>query len=201
VYPARSCKSVAHYLGAGPPSILHIRRPVRFASNSLAFITRPPWYTPGIWPRKKTTLESLAKLISESSASADKKFAALAEDIADIKSTMATKADLAEAVEKLDNRLTAVESKIGGIHNRIDDEALKRGNLETRVRFNGNLVDCCNSATGARCCPEGGPDWTQGAYFFQSGPSPPPINTICKSYARMLLANISFFYPCIQCAF
>jgi hypothetical protein len=82
----------------------------------------------------KTTLESLAKLISESSASADKKFAALAEDISDIKSTMATKADLAAAVEKLDDRLTAVESKIGGIHNRIDDEALKRGNLETRVR-------------------------------------------------------------------
>ena len=83
---------------------------------------------------KKTTLESLAKLISESSASADKKFAALAEDIADIKSTMVTKDDLAEAVEKLDDRLIAVESKIGGIHNRIDDEALKRGNLETRVR-------------------------------------------------------------------
>jgi hypothetical protein len=83
---------------------------------------------------KKTTLESLAKLISESSASADKKFAALAEDIADIKSTMVTKDDLAEAVEKLDDRLTAVESKIGGIHNRIDDETLKRGNLETRVR-------------------------------------------------------------------
>jgi hypothetical protein len=83
---------------------------------------------------KKTTLESLAKLISDSSASADKKFAALAEDIADIKSTMVTKDDLAEAAEKLDDRLTAVESKIGGIHNRIDDESLKRGNLETRVR-------------------------------------------------------------------
>jgi hypothetical protein len=83
---------------------------------------------------KKTTLESLAKLISESAASADKKFAALAEDISDIKATMVTKDDLAEAVEKLDNRLSAVESKIGGIHNRIDDEALKRGNLETRVR-------------------------------------------------------------------
>jgi hypothetical protein len=83
---------------------------------------------------KKTTLESLAKLISESSASADKKFAALAEDISDIKATMVTKDDLAEAVERLDDRLTAVESKIGGIHNRIDDEALKRGNLETRVR-------------------------------------------------------------------
>jgi hypothetical protein len=40
----------------------------------------------------------------------------------------------AQAVEKLDDRLTAVESKIGGIHNRIDDEALTRANLETRVR-------------------------------------------------------------------
>ena len=55
-------------------------------------------------------------------------------DIADIKSKMVTKTDFNEAVEKLDNRLTAVESEIGGIHNRIDDEALKRGNLETRVR-------------------------------------------------------------------
>jgi predicted nucleic acid-binding Zn-ribbon protein len=82
---------------------------------------------------KNTTLES-AMLISKSSASADKKFAALAEDISDIKATMATKDDLAKPVEKLDDRLTAVESKIGGIHNRIDDEALKRGNLETRVR-------------------------------------------------------------------
>jgi hypothetical protein len=70
---------------------------------------------------KKTTLESLAKLIYKNSASADKKFAALAEDIADIKSTMVTKDDLAEAVEKLDDRLIAVESKIAGIHNRIDD--------------------------------------------------------------------------------
>jgi flagellin-like hook-associated protein FlgL len=77
---------------------------------------------------------TLAKLISESSASADKKFAALAGDISDIKSTMATKADLAEAVDKLDDRLSAIESKIGGIHNRIDDESLKRANLETRVR-------------------------------------------------------------------
>jgi hypothetical protein len=47
---------------------------------------------------------------------------------------MVTKAEFNEAVEKLDNRLTGVESKIGGIHNRIDDEALKRGNLESRVR-------------------------------------------------------------------
>ena len=51
-----------------------------------------------------------------------------------IKDHMVTKAEFNESVEKLDNRLTAVESKIGGIHNRIDDEALKRGNLENRVR-------------------------------------------------------------------
>jgi hypothetical protein len=47
---------------------------------------------------------------------------------------MVTKVEFNEAVEKLDYRLSAVESKIGGIHNRIDDEVLKRGNLETRVR-------------------------------------------------------------------
>jgi hypothetical protein len=51
-----------------------------------------------------------------------------------IKDHMVTKADFDDAVEKLDSRLTAVESKIGGIHNRIDDEALKRGNLENHVR-------------------------------------------------------------------
>jgi hypothetical protein len=51
-----------------------------------------------------------------------------------IKDHMVTKAEFTEAVEKLDNRLIAVESKIEGIHNRIDDEVLKRGSLETRVR-------------------------------------------------------------------
>ena len=51
-----------------------------------------------------------------------------------IKDHMVTKTDFEDAVEKLDGRLTAVESKIGGIHNRIDDEALKRENLENRVR-------------------------------------------------------------------
>jgi hypothetical protein len=51
-----------------------------------------------------------------------------------IKDHMVTKTDFDDAVEKLDDRLAAVESKIGGIHNRIDDEALKRGNLENRVR-------------------------------------------------------------------
>jgi hypothetical protein len=76
---------------------------------------------------KKTTLKELGEMI-------ERGFAAVASDIADIKSTMVTKVEFNEAVEKLDNRLTAVESKIGGIHNRIDDEALKRGNLETRVR-------------------------------------------------------------------
>jgi hypothetical protein len=47
---------------------------------------------------------------------------------------MLTKTEFNEAVDKLDDRLTAVESKIGGIHNRIGDETLKRANLEKRVR-------------------------------------------------------------------
>jgi hypothetical protein len=58
----------------------------------------------------------------------------LGEMLAHVVKHMVTKDDLAEAVEKLDDRLTAVESKIGGIHNRIDDESLKRRDLETRVR-------------------------------------------------------------------
>jgi hypothetical protein len=51
-----------------------------------------------------------------------------------IKDHMVTKTEFNEAVDKLDDRLTAVESKIAGIHNRIDDEALKRANLENRLR-------------------------------------------------------------------
>jgi hypothetical protein len=54
-----------------------------------------------------------------------------------IKERMATKDDIAElkeSVDKLDSRMTAVESKIGGIHTRIDDETAQRKNLEGRVR-------------------------------------------------------------------
>ncbi len=87
---------------------------------------------------QKATLNKILSTVERGFADIDAKmergFAAVAEDIADIKSTMVTKTELNEAVEKLDNRLIAVESKIGGIHNRIDDEALKRANLETRVR-------------------------------------------------------------------
>ncbi len=54
-----------------------------------------------------------------------------------IKERMATKDDIAElkeSVDKLESRMTAVESKIGGIHTRIDDETAQRKNLESRVR-------------------------------------------------------------------
>jgi hypothetical protein len=100
-------------------------------------------YFPRMAPKKpiekrEATLDSVLATVERGFADLegkmDRGFAAVAEDIADIKSTMVTKADFNKSVEKLDNRLTAVESKIGGIHNRIDDEALKRGNLENRVR-------------------------------------------------------------------
>jgi hypothetical protein len=67
--------------------------------------------SPGSMAAKKTTLESLAKLISESSASADKKFAALAEDISDIKATMATKDDLAAVNKTLDEHTKSVSPR------------------------------------------------------------------------------------------
>jgi len=86
---------------------------------------------------KKTTLESLAKLISESSASADKKFAALAEDISDIKATMATKADLAAAESRPDGRIDKLDAKIDRIDTKLtkfeEHEIDKRLHLEVRV--------------------------------------------------------------------
>ena len=58
-----------------------------------------------------------------------------------IKDHMVTKKEFDEAIrgldgeiEKIDHRLTAVESKIGGIHNRLDEELLRRNDLERRVR-------------------------------------------------------------------
>ena len=67
---------------------------------------------------KKTTLESLAKLISESSASADKKFAALAEDVSDIKATMATKADVRNIVGE---ELAPIRAELKSIRLDLDD--------------------------------------------------------------------------------
>jgi hypothetical protein len=71
---------------------------------------------------KKTTLESLATLISKTSVSSDKKFAALAEDISsmkedisDIKSTMPTKSDIADMATKADVR-AIVRDELAPIH-------------------------------------------------------------------------------------
>jgi hypothetical protein len=72
----------------------------------------PPWYTCAMDKDTKDILETVNF----------------------IKDHMLLKTEFDEAVEKLDHRLIAVESKIAGIHNRIDDEALKRTNLESRVR-------------------------------------------------------------------
>jgi hypothetical protein len=61
----------------------------------------------------------------------------LGEMLAHVVKHMVTKDDLAEAVEKLDDRLTAVESKIGGIDTKLtkfeESEIDKRLQLEVRV--------------------------------------------------------------------
>src|SRR5271168_4441260 len=69
---------------------------------------------------KKTTLESLARLISKASASADNKFAALAEDIAKLDSV---ETNLAAKIDRLDTKLTKFE----------EHEIDKRKQLEVRV--------------------------------------------------------------------
>ena len=93
---------------------------------------------------KENNARIAAKLISESSASADKKFAALAEDISDIKATMATKDDIAHLegrLDKLDAKIDRVETNLPAKIDRLDTkltkfeehEIDKRLQLEVRV--------------------------------------------------------------------
>jgi hypothetical protein len=84
--------------------------------------TRVPqavWYTPRM--ARKVTLESLAAIMFKGFASADKKFTALAEDISDIKSMMATKVD----ITRLDTKIDGVESNLAGKLNRLDTKLTK----------------------------------------------------------------------------
>jgi hypothetical protein len=117
---------------------IFVLRDILRAPHPLAVIYFPPMAAKNPNKKRKATLDSILSTVERGFADLegkmDRGFAAVADDIADIKSTMVTKAEFNESVEKIENRLTAVESKIGGIHNRIDDEALKRANLENRVR-------------------------------------------------------------------
>jgi hypothetical protein len=86
---------------------------------------------------KKTTLDSLATLVSRGFASANKKFTALAEDVSDIKKTMATKDDVGEVetwlvarIDRLDVKIGRVDSKLGAFENHEIDKRLQ---LEVRV--------------------------------------------------------------------
>jgi hypothetical protein len=96
---------------------------------------------------KKTTLAGLAALVSKGHMSADKKFAALAEDITDIKKTMATKDDIVnmatkddvrkivrEELKPIETRLMSVESKVAGIDRRLDAEAMRRDDEKIPAR-------------------------------------------------------------------
>ena len=72
---------------------------------------------------KKTTLESLARMISKASASADDKFTALAEDISGIKD------DLAEIKSTLDDHTRDLAVIKSDVTRNLD----KRLQLEVRV--------------------------------------------------------------------
>jgi hypothetical protein len=80
---------------------------------------------------KKTTLQGLATLISKGFASADGKFTALAEDVADVRKTMATREDIAGIMAELADikrRLKDVEAAVEdhGGHSKEIDHAFER---------------------------------------------------------------------------
>jgi septal ring factor EnvC (AmiA/AmiB activator) len=78
--------------------------------------SRPICYTPGIWlqrpgrKKRKATLDSVLSAV-------ERGFAAVADDITDIKSKMATKDDIAN----LGGQLTSVERELKSIRRDLDD--------------------------------------------------------------------------------
>src|SRR6267378_218346 len=81
-----------------------------------------------------THLEKIETRMRQGFASADKKFEAIADDIADIKRDMATADELAAVKKELGDRITGVESKVDGINRRLDTEALTRGDQKIPER-------------------------------------------------------------------
>jgi septal ring factor EnvC (AmiA/AmiB activator) len=64
---------------------------------------------------KEMTLESLAKLVTKGIASADKKFAALADDIAAVE----------RRLDKTDAKIDSLESNLAGKIDRLDTKLMK----------------------------------------------------------------------------
>lgn len=95
--------------------------------------------------KKKITLEILAARMQEGFAavngritkgfaSADRKFQALAGDVATIKDDMATKEDLAAAEKRLDDRVDGAIVKIDGVQNTLDAQTLVRADQQLPER-------------------------------------------------------------------
>ncbi|HXK39185.1 MAG TPA: hypothetical protein VJ043_03800 [Candidatus Paceibacterota bacterium] len=84
-------------------------------------------------------IDTLAKAVARGFAGVDKKFAAVAEDTENLRTELKTdikelKTELKADIKKVDDRVVSVESKLGAIDNRIDNESFARKDLEVRVR-------------------------------------------------------------------
>jgi septal ring factor EnvC (AmiA/AmiB activator) len=85
-----------------------------------------------------TILSTVEHGFSDLEGKMDRKFSAIAEDITEIKSTMATKGDVRgivrEELKSIETRLAAVEGKVAGIDRRLDAEAMRRDGEKIPVR-------------------------------------------------------------------
>jgi septal ring factor EnvC (AmiA/AmiB activator) len=77
-----------------------------------------PCLLPSFLAENEPTLAGLARLISKGFASADGKFTALAEDIADLRKDMATKDDVREIVRE---ELAPIHGELKSIRRELDD--------------------------------------------------------------------------------
>jgi hypothetical protein len=91
------------------------------SSIAIAAHQRPSCYTARHMAADETTLESLAKLITTNAASADTKFAALAQDITDFKTEMMDQFDhVDEQFRHVDSRLGDTGSELAAIRRSLE---------------------------------------------------------------------------------
>lgn len=95
----------------------------------------------------KAAFTQLTKTVHDGFASLEERmekgFAAVAQDIADIREQMITKGELPELIrpilceelQPIEDRLTSVESKISGTNRRLDEDAMLRTDLALPARI------------------------------------------------------------------
>jgi hypothetical protein len=80
-------------------------------------------------------IDALTSIVENGFAASDKKFGALAEDIADLRQKMATKDDVADLQRELKGDIAGVQSQVNSIERQLRETKteVRLGDLEEKV--------------------------------------------------------------------